>query len=159
MPAVQARTATPTSTAFPYNPVVHASDKPAFKMFLAAWNQAADVMKLQPAGSRGWFGGHRLVMAPLDGELVLFASPDLAGLDGRGLCTLKRAEDFESCTTEELNNWTQRLRMWAAQPLMNPPVTPESVAASVSQQYGGESPARWHWEGLSAVQGEREWFD
>lgn len=159
MLAAQAHSAPPMSTAFPHNPVVHDSESVAFKQFLSAWNQVAEVMKRQPAGSRGWFGGHRLVMAPLAGELVLFASPDLAGLDRRGLCTLKRAEDFETFTTEELNNWTQRLRMWATQPLMNPPVDPESVAESVSQQYGVDSPARWHWEGISAVQGERAWYD
>ncbi len=84
MPALRAtQTTLPVSLcpAFPHHPVVdtyHDSDlDDAYQALLTVRNRLANVLKRQPPGSLGYFGAHRLVMAPLDGELVLFTTTDL----------------------------------------------------------------------------------
>lgn len=155
MPALQAvLTPYPASQcpAFPHNPVKHtyhdAELDDAYQALLAVWNRIADVLKRQPPGSLGYFGAHRLVMAPLDGELVLFTTNTDLTIPTIGAgCRLIRPQEIEGFSRDKFEDWRDRLSMWLDCPLYALPAAPQQVAECLQHQYGTESPPLWRWNG------------
>lgn len=154
MPALQAaQTMLPVSLcpAFPHHSVVHtypdAELDDAYQALLAVWNRIADVLKRQPPGTLGFFGAHRLVMAPLDGELVLLTTPDLSIPSLSAGCRVIRAQDIQGFSRDKFADWIDRLTMWLDCPLYTIPADPQQVSECLEHQYSTGSAPYWRWDG------------
>lgn len=120
----------------------------AFIAMQRRWYQVADKLKTQPPGTVAVTPVDQLLLAPLNGELVLLSTPGLTGSETEAdLPWLFRVEDTEEAGVQEYEAISRTLADWLAAPIYGEPVSPAHLSRMVALVFGGESVPCWAWSG------------
>jgi hypothetical protein len=120
----------------------------AFIAMQRHWYQVADTLKTQPPGTVAVTPVDQLLLAPLNGELVLLSTPGLTGSETEAdLPWLFRVEDTDEAGVQEYEAISRTLADWLASPIYGEPVSPVHLSRMVALVFGGESVPSWVWSG------------
>lgn len=128
------------------------SDDPAFVKMLLSWYAVADVLKQHPPGTIAEYGGkspNYLFMATVNGELIMFETPDHpnTATDGEPW-NIYRPDNFEGIGEEEFDVIRVDLETWLANPTFGVPASRHVIADAVVRGHREvDSDPDWVWIG------------
>lgn len=130
------------------------NDDAAFVEMLPSWYAVADVLKQHPPGTIAEYGGkspNYLYMATLNGELVMFETPDHPNTTEEwkdDIWNMFRPDSFEGIGEEEFNTIRADMETWLANPTFGKSASPLAIAQAVSRHHSGaDSDPDWVWSG------------